>query len=107
MSAHLIELMRSMIVVEGKLQDELDECVPPTTTGYLHREESWTIAYVREGDHAGEIEMALDPPRAAYHLNYPSVDKLQTLQSQLGCDRLHGFAREPGKMRYIARWEAK
>lgn len=107
MSAHLIELMRSLIVVDGKLQEELNKCVPPTTTGYLHHEEDWTIAWVRDGDHAGEIKMAIDPPPGAHSWNYPTVEKLQTLQAQLGCDHLHGFARESGKLRYIAQWRAK
>jgi hypothetical protein len=106
-SQHLIELMRSTIVVEEKLKTELDKCVPPTTTGYLHHEESWTVAWVREGDHAGEIEMAIDPPRGAHAWNYPTVEKLQTLQTQLGCARLRAFALECGKVRYIAIWEGR
>jgi hypothetical protein len=104
-SHHLIDLMRSTIVVEGKLQVELDKLVPPTTTGYMHREESWTIAWVRPGDDDTKIEMALDPPSGAHEWNWPTAEKMQTLQTQLSCDYLKAFAHKGGEVRYIATWD--
>jgi hypothetical protein len=106
-SEHLIELARSKLVVEQKLQEELDKLVPPTTTGYLHREESWTIVWAREGEHGVDIEIAIDPPEGAYSWNATTIEKLQTLQTQLGCDRIYVFARESGRIRYIAAWDKR
>lgn len=106
MSERLRQLMHSQLVVMRALQDELDKLVPPTTTGYMHSKESWTITRVGAPDDYSKVELTLDlePPDAAYEWHRPTAEGLQTLKTQLGCDYLYAYPRSSGKIRYIARF---
>jgi hypothetical protein len=103
----LVELARSKLVVEAKLQELLDHLVPPTTTGYLHSKESWTIGWIRPGEHEVDVEIAIDPPEGLYSWRRATVARLQVLQEQLGCDHISALAMGSGQVRYIAAWNRK
>ena len=97
--------MGSQLVVARALQDELDKLVPPTTTGYMHAEERWRIAFIDSPEDYSDVQfkIGIDPPDGAYEWHCPSSAGLQTLKAQLGCDDIHARA-VGGKIRYIARF---
>lgn len=103
----LVELLRDQLALYTKIQQALDAVLEPTSTGYLHHDESWTVFGVRHGEYDVELEVSLIPPKGAYHFNYPSSDKLDELQKRLCCDRIHAFAVEPGRVRYIATYNRR
>ena len=98
----LRSLMREQLSLDKSLRVVLDELLEPTTTGYMHREQSWGIAWIKPGEYGVELEFAIDPPRGAYEWNFPTAERLQELQKKLGCDRIYAFALERGKVRYFA-----
>lgn len=100
-------LMHEQLALDKRLQTVLDGLLEPTTTGYLHREESWSIFWIRAGEYSVELEICLTPPRGAHEWNWPAIDRMQELQTKLGADRVYATAVEQGKVRYIASFNRK
>lgn len=100
-------LMREQLALDERLQTVLDGLVKPTTTGYLHREESWSIFWIRAGEYGVELEICLTPPEGAHEWSWPAIERMQQLQAQLGADRVYAMAYELGKVRYIASFNRK
>jgi hypothetical protein len=101
MSTTLIDIFREQLKLEEKLQNALDDVVPPAG----RFAESWTLAWVGQGEHDVELEIALEPPDGAVEWHYPTIERLQTLQQQLACDRIHAVPMDKNEIRYIASYD--
>jgi hypothetical protein len=100
-------LMHEQLALDRRLQTVLDGLLEPTTTGYLHREESWSIAIVRAGEYGVEMELGLDPPDGAHEWSLPTIERMQELQHKLGADRVYAFPLERGKVRCFAQYNRR
>lgn len=98
--------MRS-IELDDQIQTALDALCAPTTTGYLHREESWTVFWAREGDTA-ILEVMLEPPEHSYEWGYPGIKKMTKLKEWLGANHVSAspYIDHDGraKVRYLVSW---
>ncbi len=99
----LLDTMRSSLECRTMLHAQLDELLPPAATGYLRREQSWTIRWVRAGESAVDLELALEPPEGAVEWRFATVERLAELQSRLGCHRVHASV-VGGVIFYTATW---
>jgi hypothetical protein len=98
----LVTLLKERITLDQKLQLALERR-PAMMPSYRRGEKGWKIAWIRWGEYC-EIELALDPPGDEW--SFATTDRLQTLQTQLGCNRVHALATKEGEIRYIAEWDA-
>jgi hypothetical protein len=71
---------------------------------YRRGEEGWKVAWVRWGEYC-DVELALIPPKDGSEWSFATGDRLQALQTQLGCNRVHAIAIDD-EIRYIAEWDA-
>lgn len=82
--ARFKELLRERIALDEKIQDALDKLLPPTTTGYRHRDENWSV-WGTYADDSG-LHVTLVPPKGAYPFHNASLDTLRTVTKALGTE---------------------